>query len=88
MIARVGYFNGFDLTGRDWVLEALEGAQGFHGGYHVLDEARSDSISISFWDDEASALAGQQIVGAASKAGGHTGPGPDRVQMLRVLRST
>jgi hypothetical protein len=32
MIARVGYFNGFDLTGRGWVLEALEGAQGFHGG--------------------------------------------------------
>ena len=88
MIARVGYFDGFDLTGRDWVLDALQGSAGFHGGCHLLDEVTGNSMSISFWDDEACALAGQIIVAAASKSGDHTGPGPSRVQMLKVVRRT
>jgi heme-degrading monooxygenase HmoA len=86
MIARIAYFDAFDLAGRDWVLDALEGADGFHGAYHLRDEATGGSISISFWNDEASAASGNGRVAAASQAGGHTGPGPDRVAFLQVLR--
>jgi heme-degrading monooxygenase HmoA len=86
VIARIAYFDDFDLTGRDWVLDALADAEGFHGAYHLYDETTGGSISISFWDDVASQAAGQQRVAAASRAGGHAGPGPSRVTLLRVLR--
>jgi hypothetical protein len=88
MIARVGYFDGFDLRTRDWVLVALNGAEGFRGGYHLVDEATGDGMSISFWDDETSAAAGEQLVAAASPPGGDGGPGPSRVQLLQVVRAT
>jgi hypothetical protein len=39
VIARIAYFDDFDLTGRDWVLEAIADAEGFHGAYHLYDEA-------------------------------------------------
>jgi hypothetical protein len=69
------------------VLEALEGAEGFRGGYHLVDDASGDGMSISFWDDEACAAAGEQLVAAARPPGGDGGPGPSRVQLLKVLRS-
>ena len=47
MIARIEYFDDFDLTGRDWVLDALADAEGLHGAYHLYDETAGGSISIS-----------------------------------------
>lgn len=88
MIARIGYFEGFDLTTRDWVLAALRGAAGLRAGYHLVDDATGDGMSITIWDDEESARAGHELVGAARPATGDGGPPPSRVQMLRIVRST
>ena len=58
MIARVGYFEDFDLSDRDYVLDALGGVQGYRQGFHLYDQDSGQSLSITLWDDEASMVAG------------------------------
>ncbi len=87
MIARVGYFAGFDLTDREYVLEAIRLVPGFRGVYHLADDTTGDALSVSLWESEESARAGEQAVGGPRRAGRHGGPGPVRTQMFRVVRS-
>jgi heme-degrading monooxygenase HmoA len=87
VIARLGYFDDFDMDDREYVIEAIKNLPGFRGCYHLADIESGRALSVSFWDDEQSAAAGQQAVGEAKRAGGHGGPGPDRVETLTVVRS-
>jgi heme-degrading monooxygenase HmoA len=87
VIARVGYFADFDLTDRQYVLEAIRLVPGFRGVYHLADETTGDALSVSLWESEESARAGEQAVGEARRAGGHGGPGPVRTQTFQVVRS-
>lgn len=86
MIARIGYFENFDMTDREYVLEAIKDRPGFQGAYHLHDPGTGRSLSISFFDSDDDARAAQQAVGAAREAGGHGGPSPDRVEKWEVVR--
>jgi heme-degrading monooxygenase HmoA len=86
VIARVGYFEGFGLSGRDYVVETVREQPGFQGVYHLLDRSSNRALSVSFWDDEDAAASAQEAVGEARQAGGHGGPGPDRTETYEVIR--
>ena len=86
MIARIGYFENFDMTDREYVLEAIKDRPGFQGAYHLHDPGTGRALSISFFDSDDDARAAQQAVGAAREAGGHGGPSPDRVEKWEVVR--
>jgi hypothetical protein len=86
LIARLGYFESFDMTDREYVLEAIKDLAGFRGVYHLVEPGTGRALSISFFDSEDDANAAQQAVGAAREAGGHGGPSPDRVERWEVLR--
>ena len=87
MIARLGYFEDFDMEDRQYVIDAIKDLPGFGGCYHLVDPQSGRALSVSFWDDEQSAAAGQQAVREAKGAGGHGGPSPDRVETMTVVRS-
>ena len=86
MIARIGYFEDFDMTDREYVLEAIKDKPGFQGVYHLMHPESGRALSISFFDTDEDAQAAQQAVGAAREAGGHGGPSPDRVEKWDVVR--
>ena len=86
MIARIGYFEDFDMTDREYVLEAIKNKPGFHGVYHLVHPESGRALSISFFDTDENASAAQQAVGAAREAGSHGGPSPDRVEKWDVVR--
>jgi heme-degrading monooxygenase HmoA len=86
LIARLGYFESFDMTDREYVLEAIKDLPGFRGVYHLVEPGTGRALSISFFDSEDDANAAQQAVGAAREAGSHGGPSPDRVERWEVLR--
>ena len=86
LIARLGYFENFDMTDREYVLEAIKDKRGFQGVYHLVDHKTGRALSISFFDSDEDADAAQQAVGAAREAGGHGGPSPDRVEKWEVVR--
>jgi heme-degrading monooxygenase HmoA len=87
MIIRLGHFGPVDLSDRTWVPDALTDCPGFRGWYHVVDDATGDELSLTMWDDEAAAAAGEAAVAAAGRAVEFSGPGPVRVQRLRVASS-
>jgi hypothetical protein len=86
VIARLGYFENFDMTDREYVLEAIKDRPGFQGAYHLYDPGTGRALSVSFFDSDDDARAAQQAVGAAREAGGHGGPSPDRVEKWEVVR--
>jgi heme-degrading monooxygenase HmoA len=86
MIARIGYFEDFDMTDREYVLEAIKDKPGFQGVYHLVHPDSGRALSISFFDTDEDAQAAQQAVGAAREAGRHGGPSPDRVEKWDVVR--
>ena len=86
MIARIGYFEDFDMTDREYVLEAIKDKPGFQGVYHLMHPESGRALSISFFDTDEDAQAAQQAVGAAREAGGHGGPSRDRVEKWDVVR--
>jgi hypothetical protein len=86
LIARIGYFEDFDMTDREYVLEAIKDKPGFQGVYHLMHPESGRALSISFFDTDEDAQAAQQAVGAAREAGGHGGPSPDRVEKWDVVR--
>ena len=86
MIARVGYFDDFDMAGREYVVDTVKAQPGFQGVYHLLDRSSNRALSVSFWDDEEAARSAQNAVGEARRAGGHGGPGPDRTETYEVVR--
>lgn len=88
MIARVGYFEDFDLSDRDYVLDTLGGVQGYRQGFHLHDQDSGQSLSITLWDDEASVVAGGEAIAEATRSGNHAGPGPTKVQTFAVIRQT
>jgi hypothetical protein len=86
VIARIGYFSDFDLSDREYVIEAIKGQSGFRGVYHLVHPETGRALSISFFDSDDDAQEAQRAVGAAREAGGHGGPSPDRVEKWDVLR--
>jgi heme-degrading monooxygenase HmoA len=86
MIARLGHFDSFDMTDREYVVEAIKDRPGFRGVYHLVDRESGRALSISFFDSEEDAGAAQRAVGAAREAGGHGGPSPDLVETWEVVR--
>ena len=86
VIARLGYFSDFDMDDREYVLEAIQDAEGFRGAYHLVDRESGRALSISFFDSDTDADAAQKLVGEARKAGGHGGPSPDAVERWEVVR--
>ena len=86
MIARIGDFDDFDMTDREYVLEAIRGKSGFQGVYHLVHRESGRALSISFFDTDEDAQAAQRAVGAARESGGHGGPSPDRVERWEVVR--
>ena len=87
MIARIGYFENFDFTDREYVVETVRRQPGFQGIFHLVDDESGRAMSVSFFDDDATAAAAQRAVGEAREAGGHGGPSPDRVELWSVVRS-
>jgi heme-degrading monooxygenase HmoA len=85
MIARVGFFEQFDFDDREFVLEVIGSMPGFRGAYHLVDRDSGDALSVSFWDSDAHADAGQEAVGERFRSGGHGGPGPVRAQRFEVV---
>ena len=86
MIARIGYFERFDMTDREYVLEAIKARPGFQGVYHLVHTESGRAMSVSFFDTEEDARAAQPAVGAAREAGGHDGPSPACVEAWEVVR--
>jgi heme-degrading monooxygenase HmoA len=86
VIARIGYFENFDMTDREYVLEAIKDKPGFQGVYHLIDPETGRALSVSFFDSDDDAQTAQRAVGAAREAGGHGGPSPDRVEQWDVVR--
>jgi hypothetical protein len=86
VIARVGHFEKFDMTDREYVVEAIKPMSGFRGVYHLVDPESGRALSISFFDSDDQAQAAQQAIGAAREAGGHGGPSADRVEKWDVVR--
>ena len=77
MIARVGYFEDFDFSDRDYVLDTLGRVQGYRQGFHLHDQDSGQSLSLTLWDDEASMVAGSEAIAEATRSGNHSGPGAD-----------
>jgi hypothetical protein len=86
LIARLGYFEDFDMTDREYVLDAIKDKPGFQGVYHLVDPETGRALSISFFDTDEDAQRAQQAVGVAREAGDHGGPSPDRVETWDVVR--
>jgi heme-degrading monooxygenase HmoA len=86
LIARIGHFDAFDMTDREYVLEAIKDLPGFRGVYHLVDPESGRALSISFFDSDEDAQAAQQAVGSAREAGAHGGPSPNRVDKWQVVR--
>jgi hypothetical protein len=86
LIARIGYFEDFDMADREYVVEAIKDKSGFQGVYHLVHPESGRALSISFFDTDEDAQAAQQAVGAAREAGGHGGPSPERVEKWDVVR--
>ena len=87
MIARIGYFDSTDLTDRTWVPDALNGQPGLRSWFHLVDDESGQHISLTIWDDLDAATTGEAAVAAAARNVNFTGPGPDRVQRLRIVRT-
>lgn len=86
MIARIGYFEDFDMANREYVVEAIRDRPGFQGVYHLVDPESGRALSISFFDGDEDAQAAQRAVGQAREAAGHGGPSPVRVEKWDVIR--
>jgi hypothetical protein len=65
LIARIGYFADFDMTDREYVLEAIREKPGFQGVYHLVHRESGRALSISFFETDEDAQVAQQAVGAA-----------------------
>jgi hypothetical protein len=86
VIARLGYFEEFDMADREYVIEAIEALPRCRGVYHLADRESGRALSVSFFETDADADAAQQAVAAARETGGHGGPSPDRVERWDVVR--
>jgi heme-degrading monooxygenase HmoA len=86
VIARVGFFENFDFDDRQFVLAVIGSMPGFRGAYHLVNRDSGEALSVSFWDSDAHADAGQEAVGERFRSGGHGGPGPTRSQRFEVVR--
>lgn len=69
MIARVGFFEDsperFSGGGYAWTKEAVENVPGFRGLFHLAGrDGVNRSLSISLWESEDAAKAGEASVGA------------------------
>ena len=85
MIARVGFFEEFDFDDREFVLGVIGSMPGFRGVYHLVDHDSGDALSVSLWESDADADAGQEAVGERFRSGGHGGPGPVRARRFEVV---
>ncbi len=86
MVARIGYFENFDMADREYVVQTIRDKPGFQGVYHLVDPQTGRALSVSFFDSDEDAQAAQHAVGEAREAGGHGGPSPDRVEKWDVIR--
>lgn len=87
MIARLGYFEQFDFTDREYVVDTVRQQPGFQGIFHLVHPETGRALSVSFFDDDEAAQAAERAVGEARVAGGHGGPSPEQVELWTVVRS-
>lgn len=91
MIARLAVFEGqpdrfTSDHGYRYVIEVLGKAQGCKGAFHCA--GTSDSISVSFWDDEESLHVGERALVAEQERLNLQGSPPSQVGIYRVVNST
>lgn len=69
-----------------WVKEAVEQVPGFRGLWHLTGvEGTARALSISLWDDEESASAGDAAVGKRREEVGVSPAPPTAVEMYDVV---
>lgn len=90
MIARVGVFEGSPDRFKDgsyvWVKEAVEQVPGFKGLLHLTGvDGTGRALSISLWDDEESATAGDAAVRKKREEVGVSPAPPTGVEMYDVV---
>ena len=52
MIARVAVWEPMPVDDRQWVLDAAKTVPGVLDGYHLMDPATGNGLSIAFFDDD------------------------------------
>lgn len=91
MIARIAVFEGqpdrfTSDHGYRYVIEVLGKAQGCQGAFHCA--GTTDSVSVSFWDDEESLHVGERALGAEQERLNLQGSPPSQVGIYRVVNSS
>ncbi|MEV7076171.1 hypothetical protein [Streptomyces sp. NPDC093990] len=74
---------------RDWVLDAAAGVPGVKGGYHLVDPATGNGLSIAFFEDEAAAQAARKAIEKRAEEIGWNNvahPAPASTTMYDVIR--
>lgn len=91
MIARVGVFEGSPNRFKDgsymWVKEAVEEVPGFRGLLHLTGVEGTDrALSISLWDNDESAAAGDAAVRKKREEVAVSPSPPTAVEMYDVVK--
>ncbi|MCX5410130.1 hypothetical protein OHA37_40600 (plasmid) [Streptomyces sp. NBC_00335] len=91
VIARVAVWEPMPTDDRDWVLDAAAAVPGVHGGYHLVDPATGNGLSVAFFEDEAAAHAAYKAIEKrAEEIGWNKDPHPAPVSqtVYEVVRHT
>nr|WP_107908960.1 hypothetical protein [Streptomyces chartreusis] len=89
MIAQVAVWEPMPTDDRDWALDATASVAGAQGGYHLVDPATGNGLSIAFFEDEAAAQAARMAIeGRAEEIGWDnvSHPAPTSTTMHDVIR--
>jgi len=91
MIARVATWQPMPTDDRSWATDATKDVPGVVAGYHLIDPATGDGLSVSIYEDEQALAATKSAIdGRAAQIGWHDEPrpAPAVVTIYDVIRST
>jgi hypothetical protein len=90
MFARVAVWEPMPDDDRQWVIDAVKTVPGVLNGYHLLDPATGNGLSIAFFEDDSDpAEVKAAIARRADEIGWHKvpRPAPKSETIYRVIRS-
>ena len=89
MFARVAVWSPMPEDDRQWVVDAVKSVPGVLDGYHLIDPATGNGLSIAFFEDDVDVSAVKAAIAAkAEEMGWHDQPrpAPESETIYRVIR--
>ena len=89
MIARIAVWEPMPDDDRQWVLDAAKAVPGVRGGYHLVDPATGNGLSIAFFDDDVDVAEVKRAIAQEAESIGWNDvprPAPKSETIYRVIR--